>query len=514
MSIFDKKNQPDKWKNKYFDLLDENESLLETQKDKESLLCKTIIRLCLATSGYNKDLDPHLLNIRNLLKKGFKSEQLKIELEAFSNTLMLLDDTVEQDTNEDVGLLFDFLIYHFPDQKLQFQQLEAKFERKEIPNSDYLFIAINDYIDSIQQIDIMPVVENQAQQDEFESIDSNQVNLHLQQLIESLVIPVEFNQEAQAILDMLHEGDSLTKTLDQTSQFLFNLKKFSQTEQNDITLFLKHLSEQLNEIGMQATGVDMASKSSTEQQKIREESVTSQMVDLKKSTNDVTQLETLKQLIDKHLAEIAQQIKVNQIKAEIERSKMHGQLHALSGKVKDMHTESNQLKNKLDDAHYQATHDVLTGLPNRLAYDQRLEMELARLKRYKTPLSLLIWDIDLFKGINDQFGHKAGDKTLCLIAKLLKEHCRETDFVSRFGGEEFTMLLSNADAELSLQTANKLRKVVENTAFHSNKKKISITISCGITQFMESDTGQSAFERADSALYKAKQKGRNQCVIS
>ncbi len=156
----------------------------------------------------------------------------------------------------------------------------------------------------------------------------------------------------------------------------------------------------------------------------------------------------------------------------------------------------------------------MTGLPNRLAYDERLYTEIARWKRYHSPLSLLIWDIDLFKQINDTFGHKAGDKTLILIAKLLSEHCRETDFVSRFGGEEFTMLLSDTDAQSALYTANKLRQLIEATAFNSSGKKISITISCGITQFTKNDTGESAFTRADKALYSAKKNGRNQCVIS
>jgi diguanylate cyclase len=158
-------------------------------------------------------------------------------------------------------------------------------------------------------------------------------------------------------------------------------------------------------------------------------------------------------------------------------------------------------------------HDPLTDLPNRLAYDERVAIEIARSKRYNTVLSLLMWDIDLFKKINDNFGHKAGDKTLILIASLLSQHCRETDFVSRFGGEEFTMLLSDTNAQSALTTANKIRNIVEKTAFNSNGKKIAITISCGITQFIGSDDDESAFIRADKALYQAKSNGRNQCII-
>jgi len=237
------------------------------------------------------------------------------------------------------------------------------------------------------------------------------------------------------------------------------------------------------------------------------------MLELRSNSNSATQLEPLKQLINSRLENIAEQIKKQRTLEELERKKTYQELNLLTTKITAMEQESSQLANKLKSAHEKATHDPLTNLPNRLAFDDRYSIEVARWKRYKSPLSILIWDIDLFKHINDSFGHKAGDKTLILIAKLLSKHCRETDFVSRFGGEEFTMLLSNTNTKQALETANNIREIIEKTAFNSNGKKISITISCGITELTKSDKGDSAFNRADKALYIAKNNGRNQCSV-
>ena len=510
MSFLSKQNNPDKWKNKYFDLLDENEGLEKSYKYNEDLLCKTIVRLSLATTGFNKELDPHLQRIRKQLKNGLKSEQLKIELEQFSNALMTLEDNDPEQAQPDASLLFEFLFNHFPDQKNDFLKLEAKFEKNDYPNTQYLFVDIDDLIDSIQQIDTLD--DSASQNIEFDAIDSKTVNSQLHQLLDDTEIPEKFEAQAEKIKQDLHCNAPLTTVLEQTVSLLFKIKKHYQSEKHELTEFLTQLTDQLAELEMKASGANSSSRSTTNKRNLLDRSVSSQMLDLQQSSENATKLEPLKQLIHSRLADIAKQIQDHQTQEHIDRNKIHQELDTLTSKINVMEQESHQLKDKLNAAQLKATHDSLTGLPNRLAYDDRIVTEMARWKRYQTPLSLIIWDIDFFKKINDTFGHKAGDKTLVLIAKLISGHCRETDFVSRFGGEEFTMLLSNTNVQSALLTADKLRLIIEDTAFNSNGKKIAITISCGITQFTNDDTADSAFNRADKALYDAKNKGRNQCV--
>ncbi len=511
MNIFDKKNSSDKWKNKYYELLDENEDNKKISDDKEELLCKTIARLCLATTGFNKELDPHLKRIRNQLKKGLQSERLKADLEAFSNALMTMDDAATMQSTVETTLLFDFLFDCFPEHKNNLKRIEEKFEKKEFPNTQYLFIAVNDLIDSIQQIEPLNIPAPDTLQ--HESIDTATLNGHLLQLLENTEIPVIFELHAKELKNKLGEATPLTARFDETIALLFKIKKHIQSEQQAITKFLTQLTDQLTELGQQASGVYLVSTEQSKKRNLLAQSVSSQMFDLQEKSNNSTTLEPLKQLINTRLADIQQQIEGHQIQEQTDRNKFHHQLKTLSIRINELEQESSHLQDNLNAARQQATRDPLTDLPNRLAYDERITIEIARFQRYKAPLSMLIWDIDLFKQINDNFGHKAGDKTLIMIAGLLLQHCRETDFVSRFGGEEFTMLLSDTDVQGALQAANKIRQAIEKTAFNYNGEKLSITISCGITEFNKNDSAESAFIRADKALYEAKNNGRNQCVI-
>jgi diguanylate cyclase len=179
-----------------------------------------------------------------------------------------------------------------------------------------------------------------------------------------------------------------------------------------------------------------------------------------------------------------------------------------------MESETGELKSKLITAKTHALRDALTDLPNRQAYDERLITEIARWQRYHTPLCLVVWDIDFFKNINDQFGHQMGDKVLVHIACQFSKNIRRSDFIARFGGEEFTMLLPHTNKHSAFKVAEKFRLLIEQSNLNVNDTLISITISCGITEFIKGDTHEIAFARADQALYRAKEQGRNQCCMS
>lgn len=126
--------------------------------------------------------------------------------------------------------------------------------------------------------------------------------------------------------------------------------------------------------------------------------------------------------------------------------------------------------------------------------------------RYKSPLSLSILDIDYFKKVNDTFGHSIGDEVMKAIADIIKANNRDTSYLFRWGGEEFVIIVTEADIEGARIHAERLRKAIEEHAF---EKAGTITASFGVAQYMEGDTPDSLLKRADSALYKAKFKGRN-----
>ena len=157
-----------------------------------------------------------------------------------------------------------------------------------------------------------------------------------------------------------------------------------------------------------------------------------------------------------------------------------------------------------------ATTDRLTGIYNRLKFDELIQNELAKSRRYLDELSLAIFDIDHFKNINDQYGHAIGDSVLKEVSEIVTHVLRETDVFARWGGEEFVILSSNTSLQGMCQLAEKVRKTI---ALHQFKIIKSITVSIGVGQFEHEESEQYFFARVDKALYQAKQYGRN-CVIN
>ena len=158
--------------------------------------------------------------------------------------------------------------------------------------------------------------------------------------------------------------------------------------------------------------------------------------------------------------------------------------------------------------------DALTGCHSRYAYERRLEEEFQRWQRHSLPLTFSLWDIDLFKRVNDSYGHETGDRLLRAVAELFAQNKRAEDFLARIGGEEFALLLPMTTLEAATTVAEKLRCVVGAAAFGHHGEPVQVTVSAGLTDFRPGDTPTTVYERADRALYQAKQQGRNHCVVS
>ena len=154
--------------------------------------------------------------------------------------------------------------------------------------------------------------------------------------------------------------------------------------------------------------------------------------------------------------------------------------------------------------------DGLTQVFNRNKFDEVLKDEFKNTKRYNTPLSLAIMDIDKFKLVNDNYGHLIGDEVLIKLAQTINKSVRETDMFARWGGEEFVVLFKNTPIQKAKTIAEKLKDKIE-----SNKHPVagSITASFGVTQYVDGDSVESMLKRVDDALYIAKQNGRNRVEI-
>lgn len=167
-----------------------------------------------------------------------------------------------------------------------------------------------------------------------------------------------------------------------------------------------------------------------------------------------------------------------------------------------------------------ATLDALTGFYNRRQMEERIKQETASAKRKKTPLCAIMIDIDYFKSVNDNYGHTAGDFILKTASKIIRSQLREYDIASRYGGEEFAIILPYTKQEEAIMVAERLRKAVadkiiniEHVNTKNDTKTIQITISLGICCFKDTDRPEELLMNADRALYDAKESGRNKVVV-
>ncbi|QOJ21399.1 MAG: diguanylate cyclase [Gammaproteobacteria bacterium] len=174
----------------------------------------------------------------------------------------------------------------------------------------------------------------------------------------------------------------------------------------------------------------------------------------------------------------------------------------------------NQLETELQEMGEKVHEDHLTGILNRRGLDGAFERETSRSIRHKTPLCFALLDIDNFKQLNDTHGHKVGDDALVYLVESVKDTTRPEDVVSRYGGEEFVILLPNTSLEEAVQILSRIRRNLTKKFFLHENKRLLITFSAGVAQLQAGESQESVFKRADEAMYRAKKSGKNQILIA
>lgn len=176
-------------------------------------------------------------------------------------------------------------------------------------------------------------------------------------------------------------------------------------------------------------------------------------------------------------------------------------------------TLRNEIKRANEKMAQMATVDKLTGLYNRRFFNDAVEAELERARRYGNEMLLLFVDLDFFKKVNDTYGHAAGDMVLRKVSRLFQEIKRKNDIICRYGGEEFAIILPNIDQNNGFEVAQKYRRAIENDTFTFNRYRFAVTTSIGLASSGEAESVEELLDNADKALYKAKKTGRNKVVV-
>ncbi len=225
--------------------------------------------------------------------------------------------------------------------------------------------------------------------------------------------------------------------------------------------------------------------------------------------------------IDKHQEQIKKErhtIDIPDIKETLllilhELEEIKSENTSLSQQLSAYAQEIKNLQNQLVTTKTEAELDYLTGLLNRRRFERALSDIVKDFHTRNYPSSLIIMDIDNFKQINDTYGHSAGDQILKEIALILKTFLRGNNIPARVGGEEFAVLIPGTTTEEAIKIAERIRNIIETRNFTIPQGEIKVTASFGITSTKENDTNQTIYKRADEALYRAKQKGKNKVVV-
>lgn len=348
----------------------------------------------------------------------------------------------------------------------------------------------------------------------YVAIDLTSAIKSLQTLLDSMILPKDLELLTERIKQQLNDQadeqvflQSLEETVVIVATVLVRIKK----EKKEIEDFLKQLTGRLHELDHDIRetarirelthrfGIGMAGEMQIE------------MKTMEQGLKNINNIEELKSAIQSRVIMLRNHVDKFLLEEDDKEKQASIIIEQLKNKVKLMEEETEELREQLEKEREQTLRDALTGIANRLAYEERLDVEWANFRRRKTPFVLVVWDIDFFKKVNDEYGHAAGDQVLKLVAKILSEQLREVDFIARFGGEEFVSLLPDTDLKGAEKLTNKLREIISNSNFHFREKSVNVTLSAGFAEIKTDEDGAALFIRADKALYKAKKSGRNNC---
>ncbi|MBD1600278.1 GGDEF domain-containing protein [Pseudomonas typographi] len=244
-----------------------------------------------------------------------------------------------------------------------------------------------------------------------------------------------------------------------------------------------------------------------------DESLREQVGSLRESVAQARDAEGLKRVMETRFEGLIGTLDQHRKQRETCDREVAERLQGLAARVASMEQQAQHYRESLEAQRQKALLDPLTGLPNRAAWGERLAQATSLREHDETPLHVAIFDLDHFKAINDTYGHLAGDKVLKIVATVLGRHLRPQDFLARFGGEEFVLLMPASTPEEAGALLETLREAIEACPFHFKGVRVTVTVSIGTTALTPKEAGEPALKRADQALYRAKGAGRNRIAL-
>ena len=476
-----------------------------------SRLQRGILRMSLAHHGQNAELDRHLKELGGLLRSGRRDERLQDLIDEIVEIVVTLDqqrnpaeahgDPVQDNDSSP--------LVHFLDHLTTPTDVQKEID------------GVRDLIAAKQQTaDIIAQAEKAAQaiSNELEGSANDQDTIAstrdtLVALIEDIPISVECSIEAARLKHSILGASELNELRPCTTalaDLIRAMRNELQSEIDNLSNFLRSTAQRLYEFeSMMNSSRDLHTDSSKDAMQLSD-TIGGDINELREDVLIADDLDQVKSMIDVKLTSMDKGLSTFVDTQQQRASEANQTIDNMVSKLKDLESEAEHLRDDLEKQQARVLIDPLTGVLNRSGYLETAGKQFARWKRYGGAISLAVIDLDLFKKINDRYGHAAGDKVLSTVATHLSDQIRESDILCRVGGEEFVLILPETTSEDGFDLLDKLRAHIEDCGFRYKETPVPVTLSAGVAQFRDSDRLDDVFERADQAMYQAKRKGRNQ----
>lgn len=328
-------------------------------------------------------------------------------------------------------------------------------------------------------------------------------------LLDDLTLPERHKAQAQSMRERLEHGLNWYELLPVLDDLAVLMLAINDSGQHEFEAYLQQLNERLESFQSHLHEASEGHADNTSAARDLDSQLREQVDGLQSSVQGAADLGSLKHILENRLEGLLGTMDEHQQQRDQREQDMASRLQGLAERVASMEQEALGYREHLEEQRQKALIDPLTGLPNRAAWSERVDQEVLQWQESGGHLLMAILDLDHFKRINDSYGHLAGDKVLKIVASVLRKRLRSQDFIARFGGEEFVLLIPQTSLPAGCQLAETLRAAIEACPFHFKGERVTITLSIGISAFRSGERSEVVLKRADEALYRAKHLGRN-----
>lgn len=495
------------------------EEVISQHEQTLKLGLSVVDRLGVLVKGQDTEVDNKLTKLRKSAASGAELSSIETQLNDANNAVKVLEKLhhiKQKDLRDfllDAGETLQSYKGMDSDVRRQLRMVVNKLKSKDAVQLSAIQPAVSKMLATYQNLISNGVDKNtkatgsevKTSDAEFDSGALKRIIERLTKLSRNAVIKPRLSEFRQRVDLATHDLDKLEICLNYFEETVTHFaEEYLQTQK-----LILNVNAALAEVHKTLIKSIKCSKNYSEQLDQLNKKIDKQINELSKDADQAKDVGKLKSVIDSKLHAITEFItERDEIEAR-RAAEIDSVLQDMEEKLNNLEQRTEYYRKKWLEEIARADIDALTSLPNRGAYDKRFNEEFKRWLRHPDPLCIAVIDVDHFKMINDKYGHSVGDKTLQIVAKTLRKSLRETDFIARYGGEEFVCLMINTDAKEMLTPLEKLRKAVSSIPFKVKNDRLNITVSVGVTMLLATDNVHTAFDRADKALYEAKNTGRN-----